>query len=70
MGDRNFALSLGAWFMGQAEKVIGPDEQDPALRAHHFKAPCCQQLLVGDLCHPFIVAPIAAQQLKRQIRVA
>lgn len=70
MGDRNFALSLGAWFMGQAEKVIGPDEQDSPLRAHHFKAPRCQQPLVGDLCHPFIVAPIAAQQLKRQIRVA
>ena len=35
--------------MGKAEKVMGPDEQDAALRAHHFKAPRSQQLLVGGL---------------------
>ena len=51
--------------MGQAEKVLGPDEQDPALRAHHFKAPCRQQLLVGDLGHLYMVAPFLHRHLKR-----
>lgn len=49
VGDRDFAFSLGLGFMGQAEKVIGPDEQHTALSWHHFKAPRCQQPLVGDL---------------------
>ena len=49
MGDGNFALSFGAWLMGQAEKVMGPNEQDAALGMHHIKAPSRQQLLVGGL---------------------
>ena len=49
VGDGDFALGFVPWLMGQAEKVIGPNEQDAALRVHHIKAPSRQQLLVGGL---------------------
>ena len=39
VGDGDFALGFVPWLMGQAEKVIGPNEQDARLGLHHFKAP-------------------------------
>ena len=49
VGDGDFALSFVPWLMGQAEKVIGSNEQDASVGAHHFKAPGGQQLPVGVL---------------------
>ena len=56
VSDSNFALSLGLGFMGQAEKVVGPDKQHPAIGGHYVKAPRLEQFAVSELRHLFIVA--------------
>ena len=47
--DGDLSLGFVPWLTGQAEKVIGPNEQDARLGVHYFKAQGGQQLAVGVL---------------------